>query len=89
MQTAEALREGARTSLDIRPDRPLGAPGAFIVDERLGGQTLQRLGLESFMEHLITGEGVLPGLAEPTSAAFTLVGHMLGRAGSLGVAMSS
>jgi hypothetical protein len=84
VQTAEALREGARADLDIIPDRLLGAPGAFIVDEHLGGQTLQRLGLESFLEHLIAGEGVLPGLAEPTSAASTLVSHMLGHTGGLG-----
>jgi hypothetical protein len=78
------LREGARANLDIIPDRLLGAPGAFIVDALLGGQTLQRLGLESFLEYLIAGEGVLPGLAEPSSAASMLVRHMLGRMGSLG-----
>ncbi|HYO67908.1 MAG TPA: histidine phosphatase family protein [Archangium sp.] len=84
VQTAEALREGAQADLDITPDRLLGAPGAFIVDALLGGQTLQRLGLESFLEHLIAGEGVLPGLAEPTSAASLLVRHMIGRMGSRG-----
>lgn len=81
LQTAEALREGARVELDILPDRMLGAPGAFIVDEVLGGQTLQRLGLASFVEHLIAGEGLLPGVAEPDSAASSLVHHMLGRSG--------
>jgi hypothetical protein len=83
MQTAEALREGSRSSLDIHPDRMLGAPGAFIRDERLGGQTLQRLGLESFLEHLISGDGVLPGIAEPSSAVSALVGHMLDRSGAI------
>jgi hypothetical protein len=61
----------------------LGAPGAFIVDERLGGQTLHRLGLEAFLKHLISGEDVLPGIAEPTSAASALVGHLLDRSGAV------
>ncbi|HEX8819598.1 MAG TPA: histidine phosphatase family protein [Archangium sp.] len=83
LQTAEALREGARVDLDILPDRMLGAPGAFVLDEVLGGQTLQRLGLESFLEHLISGEGVLPGIAEPSSAASSLLRHLLGRSGNV------
>lgn len=83
LQTAEALREGARVPLDILSDRMLGAPGAFVVDEVLGGQTLQRLGLESFVAHLIAGEGVLPGVAEPSAAASSLVRHMLEHSGDV------
>jgi hypothetical protein len=82
-QTAQALREGARVNLDILSDRMLGAPGAFVVDAVLGGQTLQRLGLESFLKHLIAGEGVLPGVAEPFSAASSLVRHMLDHSGDV------
>jgi len=82
-QTAEALREGARVPLDILSNRMLGAPGAFVVDEVLGGQTLQRLGLESFLEHLISGKGGLPGVAEPSAAASSLVRHMLEHVGDV------
>lgn len=82
VQTAHVLREGSQVELTILLDRMLGAPGAFVSDEQLGGQTLQRLGLESFLTYLLEGEGSLPGLAEPDTAAHALVQHLLACSGS-------
>ncbi|MET0403834.1 MAG: histidine phosphatase family protein [Cystobacter sp.] len=81
VQTARLLGEGSRSDTGLQLDSMLGAPGAFISDGRLGGETLQRLGLDAFVDHLISGEGTLPGLAEPAAAARALVEHLLTRSG--------
>jgi broad specificity phosphatase PhoE len=82
VQTAQALLEGSQAKVPILQDRMLGAPGAFVVDERLSGQTFEQLGLDGFLEHLVQGERLLPGLAPPAVAAWALVQHLLTRSGT-------
>jgi broad specificity phosphatase PhoE len=76
--TAALLDEGAGGgATPIVDDRLLGAPGVFVVDERLAGETWRREGHERVLAHLCGGVGVWPGLAEPARATSTLLQHLL------------
>lgn len=80
VQTAEALAEGARVDLAVVPDRHLGDPGIFVIDNRRAGEIWEALGHEGVMRHLVTGSDALPGLGRPDEAARFLVHHMLAAA---------
>lgn len=77
VQTAEALREGAAVPCDVVPDRLLGDPGVYVIDDRLAKRTWLDLGHEAVMTHLVGGDGMLPGLADSADAARRLIRHML------------
>lgn len=83
VQTARLLREGSGSEPAFQLDSMLGAPGAFVSDARLSGETFHRLGPEAFVDHLVSGEGTLPGLAEPVTAARSLVEHLLTCSGNV------
>ena len=76
-QTAEAIREGARSELPIESDRMLGAPGAFVIEGRVAWQTWRTLGHERMVTHLAIGDHALPGMAHPDWAARFLVQHLM------------
>lgn len=83
VQTAEALRAGAEIDLSISPDRLLGDPGVFVLDDRAASSTWERLGHERVMECLVTDAPPEPGLARADEAARFLVHHMLTVAGDV------
>ena len=80
-QTAEAIRDGAKVNVPIVRDRLLGDPGVYVVDDRQAASIWEELGHETVMGSLVTGNDVLPGLADPDPAARFLVRHMLTVAG--------
>jgi broad specificity phosphatase PhoE len=84
-QTATALLEGGGQSLAIIPDQHLGAPGVFVLDEKEAWTNWLERGHEGVMTHLVSGNGALPGMAEPEAAAKSLVKHMLGLARRPGI----
>ncbi len=87
VQTAEAVRAGATdragatADIPIVRDRLLGDPGVYVVDEDRAWSNWVERGHESVMEHLVSQDHPLPGMADPASAARLLVQHMLARAG--------
>ena len=82
VQTAEALREGAQADLPITTDRMLGDPGAYVLDGDIAWENWKSLGHEGVMEHLVSNDDALPGMARPGTAARFLVQHMLAAAGA-------
>lgn len=80
-QTADALRSGAGVDVPVVPDRLLGDPGVYVVDDRVAGSNWKTLGHEDVMRSLMTGDEALPGMADPDPAARHLVRHMLAIAG--------
>lgn len=80
LQTAARLAEGAGLDAEARPDRLLGDPGAFVVDDR-AGDVWKRLGHEEVMRHFVEEDVPLPGCADTDAAARFLVHHMLSTAG--------
>lgn len=85
VETCEAVRAGAGSDVPITHDRMLGDPGVFVADGVLGGETWRRLGHRAVMDHLISGAGTLPGLADPRAAARSLVAHLLALTDRAGV----
>jgi broad specificity phosphatase PhoE len=85
VQTAEALRAGASVDLPIVEDRLLGDPGIFVVDGKRAWSHWVEREHEGVMQHLVSQDFALPGMADPEPAARFLVQHMLaaadGRAG--------
>lgn len=87
VQTAEAIRAGATVraggtgDIPIVRDRLLGDPGVYVVDEDRALSNWEERGHESVMEHLVSQDRPLPGMADPAPAARFLVQHMLARAG--------
>lgn len=77
VQTAESLAEGAGAELTVVPDRCLGDPGAFVIDDQRAWANWEALGHEGVMRHLVTEMAALPGMARPDNAARSLVRHML------------
>ncbi len=82
MQTATCLAEGAGIEPTPRPDRLLGDPGVFVVDDR-AGETWAQHGHEEVMRRLV--EEPMPpfGCADAEPAARFLVHHMLATAGEV------
>lgn len=81
VQTAEALRDGARGEVAIVQDRLLGDPGVFVVDGRRAMAHWADRGHEAVMAHLVSANEALPGMARPDEAARFLVHHMLAASG--------
>ena len=88
VQTAEAIRAGAAVRAEgtedvptIIRDRLLGDPGVYVVDGDRAESIWVERGHESVMEHLVSEDRPLPGMADPDPAARFLVQHMLTRAG--------
>ena len=87
VQTAEAIRAGASVraggagDIPIVQDRLIGDPGVYVVDEDRAWSNWVERGHESVMEHLVSQDRPLPGMADPAPAARFLVQHMLARAG--------
>lgn len=82
VQTAEALCCGAAIDISIVHDRLLGDPGVYVVDSKRAQANWDELGHEGVMQHLVTGDRRLPGMADPAPAARRLVQHMLTVAGN-------
>ena len=82
LQTAEAVREGAKAELPIQSNRLLGDPGIFVRDGDLAWQNWVALGHAGVMQWLISGQERLPGMAAPKPAAHALVRHMVSLAGN-------
>ncbi|MEZ4462640.1 MAG: histidine phosphatase family protein [bacterium] len=80
VQTAGAIAEGAGADLRIVPSRLLGDPGVFVLDGKLAWKNWQELGHEGVMQHLVTNNTALPGMAQPDQAARFLVQSMLATA---------
>ncbi|MFO8082590.1 MAG: calcium-binding protein [Armatimonadota bacterium] len=81
VQTAEAIRHGAGADLRVGRDRYLGDPGIYVVDGKRAWANWQKLDHEGVMEHLVSQDNALPGMADPDPAARFLVQHMLASAG--------
>ncbi|MDM8546186.1 histidine phosphatase family protein [Candidatus Venteria ishoeyi] len=82
IQTSEALREGSGVEINIFPDRLLGDPGVYVLDDQQAGQHWQEQGHESMMLFLVNSEQVLSGMENPAFAAHLLVQHMLNITGT-------
>lgn len=80
VQTAEALRAGATLTIPIIEDRLLGDPGIFVVDGKRAYSQWKARGHAGVMEHLVSQDHALPGMADPDPAARFLVQHMLAAA---------
>lgn len=76
-ETAEQLVRGAVVSVDIREDRLLGAPGAFVADPEVAWRNWERLGTRGVIEHLAASDEPLPGLHDPHAAAQRLAARLL------------
>ena len=77
IQTAEVIRSSAGVEFQIVADPLLGDPGAFVLDGRKAWGNWVSLGHEGVMQHLVSEESALPGMANPDAAARYLVHHML------------
>jgi broad specificity phosphatase PhoE len=81
VQTADALNLGSDASLSIVYDRLLGDPGVYVIDGQRAQLNWDNLGHEGVMQHLVTSDEALPGMAQPGPAARFLAHHMLTMAG--------
>lgn len=77
MQTGEELARSAGSQCPVVPDRLLGAPGAYVLDEVLAWQNWLSLGNDGVIRQLMAGGRLLPGMAEPASAAAGMIAQML------------
>lgn len=83
VQTAEAMKEGALVDIPVVRDRLLGDPGVYVVDGKAAWANWQAMGNEGVVEHLVSSDIPLPGMAAPNAAAINLVMHMLNVAGTV------
>lgn len=81
-QTAKVLSEAANYSGVVGIDRLLGGPGAYVLNEEAAWNNWLAKGNDGVIEHLVSGVGALPGMADPTAAAISLVNHILVSAGT-------
>jgi broad specificity phosphatase PhoE len=73
-ETAIAIAAGvAVNNLEPRLDRLLGDPGAFVVDGERAWENWLRLGNAAVIEHVVTSDEPLPGMAAPREAARRLL----------------
>lgn len=86
IDTAASIRDGASLGLNITQDRLLGDPGVFVLDGPRAWSNWQKLGHEGVMAKLVSGTGIMPGMADPDFAARFLTHHALAQAdGDAGV----
>lgn len=81
MQTAEAIRAGAASDVPVVPNRLLGDPSVYVMDDVQADLNWRMLGHEDVMAHLVSQNHPLPGMADPDTAARFLARHMLTTAG--------
>jgi hypothetical protein len=77
------MKEGALVGIPIVPDRLLGDPGVYVVDGNVAWTNWQSMGNEGVVEHLISSDAILPGMADPNAATTDLVRHMFDIAGTV------
>ena len=77
VQTAEAIRAGAAATLGITADWLLGDPGVYVRVPKVAGQLWAERGHKWVIDHLVSSNKVLPGMASPGRAARRLAQHML------------
>ena len=82
VQTAELLGQAADTDGEVILDKRLGAPGAYVLDEQLAWGNWLAHGNEGVIQHLVSGAGALPGMADPAQAANDLIEHLLACTGA-------
>jgi broad specificity phosphatase PhoE len=84
-ETANAIVAGTGSDILLHEDRRLGDPGVFVLDEVRAWGNWQRLGHQGVIEHLVSRQDILPGMADPAVAARELLKYMMAHArGSLG-----
>lgn len=76
IQTAEAIKAGALVNMPIVLDTKLGDPGVYVRDGQIAMPIWQKMGGEEVVEHLVTSDVSLPGMAEVNAAAICLIRHM-------------
>ena len=76
IQTAEAIKSGALVDAPLVLDTMLGDPGVYVLDGEVAWPTWQKMGCKEVVEHLVTSDIPLPGMAEPNAAADRLIRHM-------------
>lgn len=81
IQTAQALKDGAKVCANISNNSLLGGPGVYVLDGDAAWNNWVTLGHEGVMNHLVSQNDALPGMARPDEAARFLVNHMLNLAG--------
>ena len=81
VQTAKLLGQAAETDGEVILDKRLGAPGAYVLDEQVAWGNWLAHGNEGVIQHLLSGSGALPGMADPAEAANGLIEHLLECAG--------
>lgn len=77
MQTAELMIQSSANKCLVLVDHLLGAPGIYVLDEQVAWGNWLKLGNDGVIQHLVSGEGALPGMADPPKAAHRLIEHML------------
>lgn len=81
VQTAQALKDGAKVCANISTTSLLGNPGIYVLDGDSAWRSWETLGHGGVMNHLVSENEALPGMARPDEAARFLVNHMLTLAG--------
>jgi len=76
IQTSEAIKAGALVDVPLVLDTMLGDPGVYVLDGQTAWPTWQEMGSNGVVEHLVTSDNLLPGMAEPNAAANRLIRHM-------------
>ena len=77
VQTAQAIIAGAGVALEPVEDGALGVPSTFALASPEALATIQELGFDGLMEHLVRGDKPLPGLPHPAEGARLLREHAL------------
>ena len=77
VQTAQALCQGAGVELLITENKHLGDPGVFVIDGNQAWSNWAEMTNEEVVDHIVSKDSVLPGMADPDPAARLLVSHML------------
>jgi broad specificity phosphatase PhoE len=76
IQTAEAIKVGALVDVPVVLDTMLGDPGVYVLDGQVAWPSWQEMGSKEVVEHMVTCDIPLPGMAEPNAAANSLIRHM-------------
>jgi hypothetical protein len=77
MQTASLICEFSGFTENFTIDRVLGGPGIYVLDENIAGKNWEKKGNSGVIQHLVSKIDCLPGMANPISAAKSIVDHML------------
>jgi len=69
--------QGGGLAHPVVQDPALGVPSTFALADPVAGKTIKKMGFEGFMEHLLYGDEVLPGLPHPEEGAAMMRAHLL------------